>query len=543
MATKPVLSFLVFTGVLLLVCGVCCSHGGRGSSGRSHGGRGNRFSSGRPNILFILADDMGLWAAGTYGNPEIYTPNIDRLAEEGVKFTNAFCNTPVCSATRTTYFTGRLPSQTGVHDWINGGNGCIDTGIDYTVHELAYTDVLDKENYTCGISGKYHLGDQQQVQHSFKHWFVHQKGGGSYIDPPMVRDLQCVNIKGYVTDIITDDAIDFLSNYSKGGDPNPFYLSVHYTAPHSPYVGEDGRADSMHPKEIVELYDNASFVSCPQEPRNQYSYNWNSGLTEHCLGNRECLKGYYAAVTAMDLNIGRLLNTLKMLGLDESTLVTFSSDHGFNAGHHGLWGKGNAAYPLNMFDTSLRIPMIWRHTGVIQPGVENSVIQVLDIAPTLLDYAGKYAFPSIANLPGESFVNLLLDPSKRNMWTNRTIYGEYGQTRYARLNGTVKYVTRLTGQLEMYDLIKDKNESRNLLEPFSSGSSQYVAEVTRYDWALRKWFSFYEDPYVSGWAIPVTGQGQQRAFYYNASGWPNTPKFVVLWPGDSHDAVELDYSP
>lgn len=525
MATEPLLGLLVTC--LLLAWSTHCVHCSN--------------SADHPNILFILADDMGQWAAGTYGNPEIFTPNIDRLAEEGVKFTNAFCNTPVCSASRTSYFTGRLPSQHGVHDWINGGNGCGDTGIDYTYHELAYTDILAKESYTCGISGKYHLGDQQKPQHSFQHWFVHQRGGGSYIEPAMVHDLQCVVYKDYITDLITDNAIEFLHNHTK--DPQPFYLSVHYTSPHSPYVGEDGLAENMHPKEIVALYDNASFVSCPQEPRSPYALSWNSGLTDECLGNRECLKGYYAAVTAMDLNIGRMLNTLKMLGLDENTLVVFSSDHGFNAGHHGLWGKGNAAYPINMFDTSLRIPMIWRHTGVIKPGIEDSIVQVIDVAPTILDYAGNSSFPSLANVPGESFADLLLDPSKRNSRTDRTIYGEYGQTRYARLNGTKKYITRLTGHIELYDLDKDAEETNNLLGPFSPSSSQYIAEATQYDWALRRWFSFYEDPYVSGWTLPVTGKGQDRALYYNKTGWPTTPQFQHLWPGDNEDYYQSMQAP
>ena len=457
------------------------------------------------------------------------TPNIDKLAEEGLKFNQAFCNTPVCSASRTSYFTGRLPSQHNVHDWIAGGNGCTDEGIFYTRYETAYTDVLAKNNYTCGISGKYHLGDQQVPQHSFSHWFVHQKGGGDYNDPPLVKNLQCVNIEGYITDIITDDAIDYLNNYTKSGTSQPFYLSVHYTAPHSPYVGSDGKADTMHPPDIVRLYDNATFVSCPQEPMSPYvDRGWiPGGLTRQCLGNRECLKGYYAAVTAMDLNIGRLLETLQTNGLDGSTLVVFASDHGFNAGHHGLWGKGNAAYPMNMFDTSLRIPMIWRHTGVIQPGIEESVVQVVDVAPTLLAYAG-HVFPKDSNLAGESFVDLLLDPSKRNSRKGRTIYGEYGQTRYARVNSTMKYIVRYTGHTELYNLQTDANETTNLVRPFSSTAEQFDGQLLMYDRAMRQYFSFLEDPFVSGWDKGVTGLGQLRAVYYNKTGWPNSPPFVGL---------------
>ena len=481
----------------------------------------------RPNILFILADDMAQWAAHTYGNPEIYTPNIDRLAAEGLKFTNAFCNTPVCSASRATILTGRLPSQHGVHDWISGGNGCDGyPGEYYTLREIAYTDILALNNYTCAISGKYHLGDQTVAQHSFSHWFVHQSGGGSYINPPMVKDSQCVNPQGYVTDIITDDAMQFLVDYSQCCSGKPFYLSVHYTAPHSPYVGPDGRADTEHPKDIVDIYENASFVSCPQEPRSLFA-GLGTGiapLTDQCLGNRECLKGYYAAVTAMDLNIGRLMDTLSALGLDQDTLVVFSSDHGFNAGHHGLWGKGNAAYPLNMFDTSIKVPMIWRHVGTIDPGVEESVVQWADVAPTLLQYAGNLSLPASSMTAGESFLSMLLDPTTRNAGMNRTIYGEYGQTRFARVNGTMKYVTRLTGHLELYNLLTDGNETVNLLQPFSA-SLNYTTVATSFEMALRLWFSYYEDPYLSGWTEPITGKGQLRSVVYNTTGWPNTPAF------------------
>jgi arylsulfatase A-like enzyme len=482
--------------------------------------------------VYFLADDMGLWAAGAYGNPEIFTPNIDKLAEQGLKFENAFCNTPVCSASRSSYFTGRLPSQHGVHDWISAGNGCGgDKPINYTLHETAYTDVLAKHNYTCAISGKYHLGAQPFPQHSFTHWFVHQSGGGDYNDPPLVKDGQCVNIEGYITDIITNDAISFLNDYVDSKNKKPFYLSVHYTSPHSPYVGSDGKASSMHPKEIVDLYEDANFTSCPQEPKSPYAREGTplGGLTNECLGNRECLKGYYAAVTAMDLNIGRILNELEILSLQSDTLVVFSSDHGFNAGHHGLWGKGNAVYPINMFETSVRIPMIWYHPGVIKPGVENSVVQVVDIAPTLLDYAGSFRFEPLSIVAGKSFKDLLLDPSSRNSMINRTIYGEYGQTRYARINGTVKYVTRLSGHLELYDLLEDSGETVNLLEEYAT---PLASVAYSYETALRKWFSFYEEPYTSGWTLPVTGTGQRRSIIYNGAGWPNTPAFdkVVSFP-------------
>lgn len=471
-----------------------------------------------PNILFILADDMGQWAAGCYGNYEIYTPNIDKLASEGVRFTDAFCNTPVCSASRATYFTGRLPSQHGIHDWLSGGNGCSQEADDYMREETFYTDLLAKNGYQCAISGKFHLGDQQVPQHSFQHWFVHQRGGADYNNPPMVQDGKCVNIKGYVTDIITDDAIDFLLN--EWNRSAPFYLSVHYTAPHSPYTGADGRADSEHPKEIVDMYKNCSFHTLPQEPKNPYAVH-TSGLTGHCLGNRQCLLGYFAAMTAMDLNIGRILQTLSTLGIDEDTLVVFASDHGFNAGQHGLWGKGNSAYPINMFDTSLKIPLIFRHKGTIKPKVESAVVQVIDIAPTLLEYGGNSSFPHSANIPGHSFAPLLTGAQLQ--WAvEGTIFGEYGQVRYAR-NGTFKYVTRFTNQQELYDLEADPKEEKNLAASVSS-----IPVLHSQDNALRDFYSFYEDPFLSGWHLPVTGHGQDHPILYNSSGESTKPAFAKL---------------
>ncbi len=112
----------------------------------------------------------------------------------------------------------------------------------------------------------------------------------------MVQDLQCVSYKEYITDLITDDAIEFLSDYTPKETALILSICLHYTAPHDPYVGADGLAESIHPKEIVGLYDNASFVSCRQEPANPHSIGWYGWLTRLYLENRECLKGYYAAV-------------------------------------------------------------------------------------------------------------------------------------------------------------------------------------------------------------------------------------------------------
>ena len=138
-----------------------------------------------PNILFILSDDQGPWAMGCSGNPEIRTPNLDRLAASGIRFENFFCTSPVCSPSRASLITGRIPSQHGVHDWIRAGNMPGEhqqesEAIDYLAGQLAYTEILAANGYICGLSGKWHLGDSINSQKGFSHWYVHERGGGPY---------------------------------------------------------------------------------------------------------------------------------------------------------------------------------------------------------------------------------------------------------------------------------------------------------------------------------------------------------------------------
>ena len=138
----------------------------------------------KPNIILILSDDQGCWSLGCAGNREIRTPNIDSLAKEGVRFENFFCTSPVCSPARASILTGRIPSQHGVHDWIRVGSG--EHGNDKPVAYLegmpGYTDFFADAGYTCGISGKWHLGATAFPQKSYKHWFVNVAGSGTYRD-------------------------------------------------------------------------------------------------------------------------------------------------------------------------------------------------------------------------------------------------------------------------------------------------------------------------------------------------------------------------
>jgi arylsulfatase A-like enzyme len=300
-----------------------------------------------------------------------------------------------------------------------------------------------------------------------------------------------------VTDVITDEALRLLDRYANAGIAGagvagyPFYLSVHYTAPHSPWTG--------HPQVIVDSYDGCPFASCPQEP----IHPWARGLTEQHLGNRESLKGYFAAVTAMDANVGRLLDRLEHLGLREETLVVFVSDNGFSCGHHGFWGKGNGTSPRNMYENSIKVPFIVSHPGhVPEARVETAMVSAYDVMPTLLETLGL-PIPSVeCNLPGQSFAPLLRgEPVAGHECV--VIYDEYGPVRMVRTKEW-KYVYRHAhGPHELYNLIEDPDERQNLVD--EPGQQVRIAELKA---MMDEWFARYGDPVRDGLRQDGTLHGQ-----------------------------------
>jgi len=444
----------------------------------------------KTNVVLILTDDQGVWAAGCYGNSEIRTPNIDRLAETGTRFENFFVASPVCSPSRATLLTGRIPSQHGVHDWISEGNVGPDA-IRFMEGEVGYTDLLARNGWTCGLSGKWHLGDSQIPQHGFTDWFVNQLGGAPYNNAPMVRNGQLVDEPGYVTDVITNEALGLLDKYADGD--HPFYLSVHYTAPHSPWIGE-------HPQDIVDSYDDCAFESCPQEQRHPDAI-W---LTDQNLGNREALKGYFASVTAMDTNVGRILDRLEERGLRENTLVVFLSDNGFSCGQHGFWGKGNGTSPRNMYENSLKVPAIFSHPGRIPQGaVEDAMISSYDFMPTLLEYL-DLPLPDGRNLPGSSFLPVLTGEPFDGR-ENVVVYDEYGPVRMVRTREW-KYVYRHShGPHQLFDLVNDPDERRNLID-----YPAYQERAAELKSTMDEWFARYVSPSRDGLRIDGTAFGQTQ---------------------------------
>lgn len=517
----------------------------------------------KPNIVFIMSDDQGAWAMHCAGTPELYTPNLDRIAASGVRFENFFCVSPVCSPARASLLTGRIPSAHGIHDWLRSGNldaerfaaqgrenpygGYRDERkpICYLEGQTTYTQLLSQDGYTCALSGKWHLGDSIRPQCGFSKWYTMGKGGAFYYHADMVENGNITVEHGkYVTELITDKALAYLdemNNLPKGSPKdspkdspwiahldNPFYLAVHYTAPHSPWGAE------QHPQKWIDYYKDCAFSGIPDVPDHP---DMTTGPVYGTPARRENLIGYFAAVSAMDEQIGRILDRLEELSLMEDTLVIFTSDNGMSMGHHGIWGKGNGTFPMNMFDTAVKVPFLASWRGQIPAGrVCGELVSAYDVFPTILELAGiewentgeRKEFPQLcgrdcaglrrsgwACLPGRSFADLLLQknsPRERYLSPDNSsergvnavmVFDEYGPVRMIRTKEW-KYIHRYPdGKNELYYLKTDPAEEVNLY-----GQPQYDAKALELKSQMEEWFMDYVDPKIDGTKEAVTGCGQ-----------------------------------
>jgi len=447
----------------------------------------------KPNILFILTDDQGPWAMGCAGNPEIRSPNLDRLAAEGTRFENFFCTSPVCSPARAGILTGRIPSQHGVHDFLAKTPPVDETR--FLEGQPTYTETLREAGYETGLSGKWHLGYALEPQAGFQAWRTMPWGQCDYFNPPIVEEGEVVRHEGsYSSDIFTDNALEFLN--SQLDSDSPFCLHLHFTAPHAPWGRE------QHPPDLWDDYhNNCPFTSVPshEEPLPQgFLFNFRTGEE----ARRQVLSGYFTAIQEMDRNVGRVLDWLDEKDLRRNTLIVFMSDNGMNMGQHGLYGKGNATRPPNMFDTSVKIPCVISRPGFIpQNRTDSNLLSQYDWLPTLLEYTGfKDHIPQ--GLPGRSFSPLL---QGKDIGERESIFvcDEYGPVRMIR-SKEWKLVWRYPGGAhELYHLTEDPNELTNLF--MFPGNGDLIASM-RQDMA--DWYSRYVDPRLDGTKLPVMGLGQ-----------------------------------
>jgi len=451
----------------------------------------------RPNILLVISDDQGAWAMGHAGTPELDTPNLDRLARMGKRFNQLYCVSPVCSPARASIMTGRIPSAHGVHDWLRAGNSVLETDfhqtmIDYLDGFPTIAELLSEAGYRCGLAGKWHLGASGTPHRGFDFWRAFPTGGGSYRNPQMVEDGHLRPHQGYLTDIIADAGIEFLDTQTAH---QPWYLNVNFTAPHAPWG-----LDQHQPEDVAAFWPHCDFPSIPHDPMHPDIYD-HAAYPQDAEKRRQVLSGYAAAIRGMDRQIGRLLAKLDEMGASEDTVVIFTGDNGMNMGHHGIWGKGNGTDPINLLETSVKVPGIAVMPGRIAPGSLDGIYSHYDLMPTLLGLAGLSDRVPL-DLPGRDLSAVLLaDHPEENGFA--VVFDEYGPHRMIR-QGNWKLVLRQGPPgPQLFNLAADPRERVNLID-----ASEHQAMRDHLQSLLESWFARYGTADNDGFSLLVRGGGQ-----------------------------------
>ena len=429
----------------------------------------------RPNILFVLTDDQAPWAVGAAGYKQIQTPHMDRLFGQGAYLPNAFVTTPVCSPSRASLMASRYGSELGITDWIHPAKEP-QLGLDPAV--VTWPEVLHEHGFATGLIGKWHLGTQDRfhpTKTGFDYFMGFREGGNRPKDPLLEKAGRRQVCKGLLPDILTDDAIAFLER----NQGQPFLLCLHFRAPHAPWLP-------------VADEDWAPYAELdPALPNPDYPK-----LDVKRL--KRMTREYLASVSSVDRNLGRLVAALDRLALADNTIVIFTSDHGYNMGHNGIWHKGNGHWILtemppatenvprgqrpNMYDNSLRSPTAIRWPGVVQPGtVVDETISFLDFYPTILAMAGL-PLPPGETVRGRNMVPLL--QGRKIAWDNR-IFGQYSTHHQSRTDMRMvrtpewKLIRDLLNpeRDELFDLGRDPAETTNRLHDAAPEVRRVVAEL------------------------------------------------------------------
>lgn len=394
-----------------------------------------------------MTDDHGSWALGSSGNSEIASPNLDYLAARGTVMDNAFAPTPVCSPARACLLTGMTASQHGIHDYLDNQPEFFRK--DWLADSVTLPQLVQRVGYYTGIVGKWHLGNDDVPQPGFDQWGA--LAGDYPIDAAGPArygvDGYLKTIAGCKASVITDQAVDFL----RGRDPEKrFFLMVGHTQTHSPWTGQPAR--------LVDCYRGCSFRDVP---RNETYPFGEQNLESRDLIDRsrseEALANYYAAVTAIDEGVGRVLDTLQALDFTEDTLIVYTSDHGLNCGHHGIWGKGNGTLPLNMVEETIRVPLIVAGPGVTTQR-RGEFVDHLDLFQTLVELAGAECRDD--TLAGRSFRGLLSGRDAGD-WRDAQ-FCEYGDVQMIRTprHKLVRYTSE--GVTRLFDLEADPREMQDV---------------------------------------------------------------------------------
>ena len=411
-----------------------------------------------PNVLFILADDLGYGDLSCYGRPDYQTPVLDGLARQGIKFMSAYAAAPVCTPTRCAFHTGRYPQrlEVGLREPLTQQNGA-DIGLPRDHPTVA--SLVRRAGYDTALIGKWHLGWKPEFgpnQHGFDEFFGILSGAADYFThkaadaageygpgggDDLWENLAPVQRVGYLTDLLTAKAVEYVTRRRT----RPFYLSLHYTAPHSPWEGPEDAA---------------------------------IGHTDHGVGpmvEGGSLTIYAAMMRSMDAGIGRVLDALRRAGAERNTLVIFTSDNG---GERYSFNWPFSFQKGFLWEGGIRVPAIVRWPGVIQPGrtTEQAAI-TMDWTATILSAAGATADPAYP-LDGEDLLPVCR--GARSPY-DRTLFWR-AQIRDAARSGRWKYLKDPNGE-RLYDLARDPGEKVDLR---LKNADMFAQLKARYDaWNVR----------------------------------------------------------
>lgn len=450
----------------------------------------------QPNILFILTDDHAAHAMSCYGSRINTTPQLDRIANEGVRLDNCFCTNSICTPSRASILTGTY----------NHVNEVTTLDSRFDGRQITFPKLLQANGYQTAMIGKWHLGHGGHADPTgFDYWNV-LPGQGDYFDPEMIEMGERKQFEGYTTDLITDMSLDWLANRDES---RPFMLMCHHKAPHRPWEPHPKYADLYADEDIPEpetLWDDYSNRASSAEAatmRVDRDFTLEDlkqpvpeGLSDEDRKRwmyQRYIKDYLRCVASVDESVGRLLDYLDAEGLTDDTIVVYTSDQGFFLGDHGWYDK------RFMYEESLRMPFVMRYPRAIDAGsVKDEMVLNVDFAPTFLDYAG---LPIPDNMQGRSFRPVLADATPDDWqtslyyryWMHKThhnVFAHYGvRTQRYKL---IYYYGEALGQpgaideptapeWELFDLEKDPYELNNVYHDlaYSAVVADLTAELNR----------------------------------------------------------------
>jgi arylsulfatase A-like enzyme len=493
----------------------------------------------KPNIVLIFTDNQQAETLGCYGNSEVHTPHLDRLSAEGMTFDNAFCPNAFCSPCRASVLTGQLPSQHGVHSWLDDrGTAPWPKGWHALDGMQTLPKCLKAGGYSTALIGKYHLGESTTPAEGFDHWVTLEDGHvRSFYNNTIFDNGSSYAQTGHSVDFFTGKAMDFIADQANAEDP--FFLFLTYPAPYGHWPATKEDIACRH----TDRYADCPMTTIPREglskeavdgfvrAQARSSKDLDLSMLMRAPNDLATLRNYYAQISMVDDGVGQVIAALEQHGVAEDTLVVFTTDHGLSLGHHGFWGHGAACFPSNLHRAAHSVPMIVRHRGVTAEGVRSSLmVSNMDLFSTILSYADVPLSDPEAALASRDFAPLLRGQPLVD-WGDDVVFAEQEETRVVRTPDWA-YFKRFDGNESepltdaLFDLKADPAETTNL-----SGDTAYSKVEHRLRDMVQKYFESHAQARADLWAGGVPLQNSVRIpFWREVWGQDWAPVFQYETP-------------